>query len=81
MRPSNSRQATGKSGFKITASHSIRSPFAVITARARPPECSIEVTVWLYLNSTPCFAAAPASARGSACIPPLGKKTPFTESI
>ena len=59
----------------------MRSPVSVNTAVARPFFLSIEVTVVLYLNVTPCFSAAPASARGTACIPPLGKKTPFTESM
>ena len=59
----------------------MRSPVSVITARARPLATSSLVTVVLYLKVTPCFSAAEASARGTACIPPFGKKTPLTESM
>ncbi|CAB4669551.1 unannotated protein [freshwater metagenome] len=79
--PNKSRQATGKSGLSTTTSHSIRSSESVTTAVARPFLCSTEVTVVLYLKITPCFSAAAASARGTACMPPFGKKTPFTESM
>ena len=52
-----------------------------MTAFARELTTSIFETVVLYLKTTPCFSAAAAMARGTACIPPLGKKTPLTESM
>ena len=52
-----------------------------MTAVALPLLRSRAETVVLYLKTTPCLVAAPASALGTACIPPFGKNTPFTESM
>ena len=45
------------------------------------PSTSTRATSVPYRNRTPCFSAAPASARGTACIPPRGNHTPATESM
>ena len=79
--PNRFSYATGRSGLSTTTSAAILSPVFVITAVARLPLFSTFVISVLYLNSTPCFAAAAAKARGTACMPPLGKKTPATESM
>ena len=52
-----------------------------MTADARDPSCSTDSTVVEYRIDTPCFSAAAAIAAGTACIPPLGKNTPATESM
>ena len=70
---SRSRYAVGRSGLSTTTSASTRSPSVVTTARARPPATSTRATSVPYRKRTPCFSAAPASARGTACIPPTGK--------
>jgi hypothetical protein len=59
--------------LSTTTSAGIRSPVSVITAVARPAATSTRAALVPYRISTPCLAAAPAIARGTACMPPRGK--------
>ena len=61
-----------------------RDPLAVGGVHRDGPDAPASrrgVTSVPYRITTPCFSAAPASARGTACMPPRGKNTPATESM
>ncbi len=68
--------------MQTTASAARRVPSAVATPATAPsPRRSTSVTSTPRCTGTPASVSAVAIARGTACIPPSGWKTPRTVSM